>query len=214
MINLLLNKIYKNPLKEVFFAYTLSLIIFFFARFIPFIIGTVIFATLLYIPVISAHIKKIDFFNFGLSNIDLKKSFLWFIIASITIFPTFFLVGSIYLSVDKIVIPKNMFEYTLQQIFIIGFSEEFFYRGYIQPLVKKSVQKEIIKTIGLDYGVVITSLLFSIGHFLTYFTFFSILTFFPSLIFGILKNKTGTIYSSMFFHGLSNISLYILINSL
>ncbi|MBN2695689.1 CPBP family intramembrane metalloprotease, partial [bacterium] len=98
-------------------------------------------------------------------------------------------------------------------IFIIGLSEEFFYRGYLQSLIKKTVQKDIIKSLNFDWAIVITSLFFSIGHFLTYFTFFSILTFFPSLVFGILKNKTGTIYSSILFHAFSNTFLYILMSN-
>jgi hypothetical protein len=111
----------------------------------------------------------------------------------------------------SIKLPKDIFHHLLYNIIVVGLSEEFFYRGYLQPLVQKRFHFNIIPKIKLDSGVIIVSLMFAIGHFLTYFTIFSALTFLPSIVFGILRNQTNNILASVILHGISNSILYIIV---
>jgi len=204
--------------REAFFSYILSIVIFSLAKLTPSIRPYIILMILIYIPVLSANINKFNYLKFGLLNIDLKKSFYYFFIWLIIIFPIYFILIFIFkFGTDfkshllSIKYPKDIIYYTFYNIIVVGFSEEFFYRGYLQPLIQKRYFKKIIPQIKLDSGVLITSLLFGLGHFLTYFTIFSALTILPSIVFGILKNQTNNILASVLFHGISNAVLYIII---
>ncbi len=83
----------------------------------------------------------------------------------------------------------------------IALPEEFFFRGYIQ------------RTLGGGWSAIITtSVLFALAHVLVICLFSggsyctqNILTFFPSLLMGYLYMRTGTIWSSVFFHFAANI---------
>jgi len=206
--------------KEAFFSYALSIIIFSIAKLVPSIRGYVILFTLLYIPVFSAQISEIDYFRYGLLDIkkNLKKTFYYLFIWIIAVFPLYFIVVFIFKFGfndfwDKLIaikLPKDILYYLFYNITVVGLSEEFFYRGYLQPLIQKKYNYQIIPAIKLDIGVIIISLMFGIGHFLTYFTVFSALTFLPSIVFGILRNQTNNILASVIFHGISNAALYVI----
>lgn len=83
----------------------------------------------------------------------------------------------------------------------IAFPEEFFFRGYLQ------------RTLGGGWGAIVAaSVLFAVAHLLVICVFTggsacgqNALTFFPSLLMGYLYMRTGTIWSSVFFHFAANI---------
>jgi membrane protease YdiL (CAAX protease family) len=206
--------------KEAIFSYILSILIFSIAKLSPTIRPYIILSTLIYIPILSAKIHTIDYLKYGLLNIkqNLKKTLCYLIIWIIVIFPAYFVMVFVFkFGVDfkthllSIKLPKDIFHHLLYNIIVVGLSEEFFYRGYLQPLVQKRFHFNIIPKIKLDSGVIIVSLMFAIGHFLTYFTIFSALTFLPSIVFGILRNQTNNILASVILHGISNSILYIIV---
>jgi len=213
--------LFNGSSKEAYSAYILSIIIFSTAKLTPSIRAYIILFTLLYIPVFSAKLSNIDYFRYGLLYIreNLKKTFYYLFIWVLAIFPAYFILIFIFkFGIDgfsdkllAIKLPKDILYYLSYNIIVVGFTEEFFYRGYLQPLIQKKHNYQLIPKLKLDTGVVITSLLFGIGHFLTYFTVFSALTFLPSIVFGILRNQTNNILASMIFHGISNAVLYVII---
>jgi len=99
----------------------------------------------------------------------------------------------------KFVEPTALFMFT--HLVAIAFPEEFFFRGYIQ------------RTLGGGWSAIIAaSVLFALAHLLVICVFAggeicgqNALTFFPSLVMGYLYMRTGTIWSSVFFHFAANI---------
>ena len=95
--------------------------------------------------------------------------------------------------------PTALFVFT--HLIAIAFPEEFFFRGYLQ------------RTLGGGWGAVVAaSALFAMAHLLVICVFSdggfcaqNALTFFPSLLMGYLYMRTGTIWSSVFFHFAANI---------
>ncbi len=217
MYNKLTTFLFDNNHKEGFLAYYISIFFFVISAPISQLHSIVVFSILLFYPIWSASIKKIDYLEYGLLNIKWKRTLYYLTIWTLVTFIPYVVVvlyfknDSIIHFVKKLSLPKDFLTNALFHIFAVGFSEEFFYRGYMQPLIQKKYNRYIIKAIKLDTGVLIVSLLFGVGHFLTYFTPFSLLTFFPSLVFGILKNQTDNIVASMFYHGFSNALMYLLI---
>ncbi len=99
----------------------------------------------------------------------------------------------------------RMLSYTfiLVQLLLVALPEEVFFRGYLQNKLGNNLK-----------GVIIVSLLFAIGHFITLclggnhnlsLCSQAILTFFPSLVMGYLYLTTGTLWASILFHFLANV---------
>jgi len=98
------------------------------------------------------------------------------------------------------------------QLFISGFGEEIYYRGYIQSRLNHAFGKPF-KLAGLEFGwgLVIASLIFGITHTLNPFVpltgqfqlswWWGVWTVFAGLFFGILREKSGSILASGITHG-------------
>lgn len=103
------------------------------------------------------------------------------------------------------------FSYTflLVQFLMVALPEELFFRGYLQNELGNNFK-----------GIVIVSVFFAAAHLITICVvggsgFFTCaqngLTFFPSLVMGYLYMRTGTIWSSIFFHFFANVVHILLI---
>ena len=101
--------------------------------------------------------------------------------------------------------------FIITQLVLIALPEEFFYRGYLQHRLQHFFRRKLILW-GGDIGpaVLVTSAIFALGHFLTIPSPYRLAVFFPSLLFGWLKDKTGSIWIPTIFHLLSNLLLEIL----
>ncbi len=90
----------------------------------------------------------------------------------------------------------------LTHLIVYAFPEEFFFRGYMQRKMGSGWR-----------AIVTTSFFFAMAHLIVICLFSSngnvciqnILTFFPSIVMGYLYMRTGTLWSSVFFHFAANI---------
>ncbi|MBI5848983.1 MAG: CPBP family intramembrane metalloprotease [Nitrospirae bacterium] len=83
------------------------------------------------------------------------------------------------------------------QLFGVSLPEEAYFRGYFQQNLGNNAR-----------GVILTSLLFAIMHLpqlVVYGDWYSVLTFFPSLVMGFMYLKTSNILPSVIFHFVANI---------
>lgn len=94
----------------------------------------------------------------------------------------------------------------LAQFLLVAFPEEFFYRGYIQTTLTK-IWPKTWSVLWLHVGpaIVVTSALFALGHFGVDARAARLAVFFPSLLFGWLRDKTGTIVAPIVYHALCNL---------
>ncbi|MDA3863850.1 MAG: type II CAAX endopeptidase family protein [Deltaproteobacteria bacterium] len=91
------------------------------------------------------------------------------------------------------------------QLIIVAFPEEFFYRGFLQPLLYKSTQLQRFtgfKKIGA--AIFLQALLFAVGHFLIDFNPMRLSVFFPALFFGFIAWKSKSILAPIIFHTAAN----------
>ena len=99
----------------------------------------------------------------------------------------------------------------LLHILLVGGPEEIFYRGFIQTRLQKRWGSGISIWGGqIGLGVIFTSVLFALGHFVIAFNPNRLIVFFPSLLFGWMKNRWDTVGSVAVFHGLCNVLLNII----
>ncbi len=93
--------------------------------------------------------------------------------------------------------------FLLTQLLLVAVPEEVFFRGYLQNRLGNNIK-----------GIIIVSLLFALGHFITLclggghnisVCSQAILTFFPSLVMGYLYFATKSLWASIIFHFFANI---------
>lgn len=94
----------------------------------------------------------------------------------------------------------------LGQLLLVALPEEAFYRGYLQTRLDDAFTKRV-RVFGtpLGLGVVVTSLVFAVSHFVTVPLPARLAVFFPSLAFGWLRARTKGIGAPLAFHAFCNI---------
>jgi hypothetical protein len=94
----------------------------------------------------------------------------------------------------------------LGQLLLVALPEEAFYRGYLQTELDKALPPRVrILGAKLGPGILITSLIFAIGHFVTIPFPARLAVFFPSLAFGWLRARTRGIGAPLAFHAFCNV---------
>ena len=96
-------------------------------------------------------------------------------------------------------------------LFFVAIPEEFFCRGYVQTRLDE-VFRPKWKIFGaeLGWGWLITCVIFALGHSIVIFQWWHIAIIFPSLVFGWLRARTGSLLAGAFFHAWCNVTVSIL----
>jgi len=93
-------------------------------------------------------------------------------------------------------------------LFFVAIPEELFYRGYIQTRLDEVYRpKWNILGAKLGWGWIITCVIFAVGHSVVDFQWWHFAIFFPSLVFGWMRARTGGIIAGALFHAWSNIGV-------
>lgn len=95
-------------------------------------------------------------------------------------------------------LPPSLALEILMQIFLVALPEELFFRGFLQGSFVKH-------GLSLWLSVVLTNIIFALGHLANSFSPARLLTFFPGLIFSYLINKNKSLLSPILFHAACNI---------
>ena len=97
------------------------------------------------------------------------------------------------------------------QILVIAYPEEIFFRGYMQTRLNDLFVRRV-RVLGtpLSASVLVTSALFALGHFVIHPDPSRLAVFFPSLVFGWLRERSGSVVAPGLFHGLCNVLILTL----
>jgi membrane protease YdiL (CAAX protease family) len=96
------------------------------------------------------------------------------------------------------------------QLLVVALPEELFYRGFMQTAWARAGGRTV-RVLGAELGpgFLRTQLLFALGH-LVVFQPWRLGTFFPGLLFGWLRARTGDLAAPVLFHALSNVLMLTL----
>lgn len=173
-----------------------------------------------YAPVVILWVKKrpIDFLDHGLKNY--ARSAVVFLITALVVFPPFciathgwkiFVEG--YQSFHAAPFPKFL-NVAAFQILLVALPEEFFFRGYFQSAAFRIwPARWRIFGANLGWGWIITAAVFALAHSVVTYQWWHFSIFFPALVFGWLREKTGTITAAFLFHAASNLIMDWLVRS-
>ena len=178
--------------------------------------GTIFAVIFIYVPVLVLWLKKrrIDFLDDRAS--DYWRSVKYFLVISTIIFPLFILVAHFWQTIVMgrsfvgFSLPQHIFTIIAYNVLLVALPEEFFFRGYFQSTLKSvSVPKWRILGADLGWWWPITAAVFALSHSLVTFQWWHFSIFFPALVFGWLRERTGSITSPVLFHALSNVMMAI-----
>jgi membrane protease YdiL (CAAX protease family) len=107
-------------------------------------------------------------------------------------------------------LPDRFAEWVIDQLFVVALPEEFFYRGFMQTRLKDAwPQGRVIFGVRMGPAFFWTAALFALGH-LAIFQVWRLGVFFPALLFGWMREKTGTVMSAALVHGVANLLMKVL----
>lgn len=103
-------------------------------------------------------------------------------------------------------LPPDLLTRIAVQLLVVALPEEMFYRGWIQTSWARTAPGQTVHFLGADVGkgFVATQLLFAAGH-LVVLQPWRLATFFPGLLFGWLRERTGSLTAPVLYHALSNV---------
>lgn len=91
--------------------------------------------------------------------------------------------------------------------------EELLFRGMVQGHLLQSTARQET-WIGLSTSNLLTSLLFSLAHLASHSVSWSLLVFIPSLCFGFVRDRFGSVYPSVVLHAFYNAGYFLLLGGL
>jgi uncharacterized protein len=140
---------------------------------------------------------------------ELATALGWALVLALLSFPAFWLGYRSWFGVDaefEFALPEGFLDLALAQLLVIALPEEMFYRGYLQSqLAAKEVRTVTVFGAKLGASVLLSSAIFALGHLLATPNASRLAVFFPSLLFGWLRSRTGGIGSSVVYHALCNL---------
>lgn len=96
--------------------------------------------------------------------------------------------------------------FAFSQVLAVALPEEFFYRGYLQGLLDRAwPPRRRVFGARVGGGIPATSLLFALGHVLVRGEVYRLNVFVPSLLFGWLRARRGSLVGPVAFHAASNV---------
>ena len=100
----------------------------------------------------------------------------------------------------------NFWDQILGQILVIALPEEVFYRGYLQTALDDALPRRIrVLNVDVGCGLVLASAMFALGHLFTEVNPSRLAVFFPALLFGWLRLRTGSVAAPVLLHAMSNL---------
>lgn len=172
-----------------------------------------IFAVLfLYVPVLILwrRKEKIDFIDRSLK--DFLKGLSYFLITSLIVFPPYLLCAHFWMvyvegSVGFVAAPfPDIWQTIIFQILFVALPEEFYFRGYMQGTLNSVFGRPLrFLWVNIGWSILVTSVIFAFSHSVVHYAWWHFSIFFPALLFGWLREKTGSITAPVLFHAACNV---------
>lgn len=132
----------------------------------------------------------------------------WALLLGALFFPGFIVAFSRYWHVRQLawVPAPKWIDAALGQLVVVALPEEAFFRGYLQTALDRAWDRRI-EILGAKIGpaLLVSSALFALGHLATIPHPARLAVFFPSLVFGWMRARTGGIGAGVAFHAMCNL---------
>lgn len=144
------------------------------------------------------------------------RSVLWALGAGVVAFPPYILGFAAWVHVLEGVAPtwsavpgiRWWAYWFFVHLVVVALPEEAFFRGYVQGRLAPLFTRRV-RLLGVSFGghIVVASALFALVHLVAIPAPFRLAVFFPGLLFGWLRERTGSIVAPALLHAASNVLL-------
>jgi len=155
--------------------------------------------------------ESVDYFDRSLA--DWKRSFQWFFLTFVLVIPLFFIANHFWQGFifQRAFIPDgipDLGSLLIYQLFLIAIPEEIFFRGWLQSRLNSIFPRRWpVLGVSVGWAWLLTAFLFATAHSLILYQWWHFAIFFPALLFGWLRERTGGITAPALFHWSSNIAV-------
>jgi len=169
---------------------------------------------LVFFPVILSLKKRTSVTYLNFNRKIFGESLKWFLFWTVVVYACAFPINHIFQKIAwgfSYHTPQGdqWFSIFFTHLVVVAFPEEFFFRGYMQENLNKIfVPQKKLFGVPFGVGVILTCVIFTVSHSLLSYQWWQMFIFFPALAFAWLKEKTGVIWASVFFHAVSNLFSY------
>ena len=112
------------------------------------------------------------------------------------------------------VLPGNQewISWLFYQFMYVAVAEEVFFRGFLQSNILRLMNTVMARRPALQCwaSIVMSAACFAVAHMIVQGQIISVLTFLPGLVFGWLFIRTKSLLAPILFHGLANISYFLM----
>jgi hypothetical protein len=103
-------------------------------------------------------------------------------------------------------LPPSLFDEVAGQLVVIALPEEAFFRGYLMTALDRAwAPRWRVLGAMLGPGLFVSAAIFALGHYLTIRNPARLAVFFPALLFGWLRARTGGVGAAVVFHAACNL---------
>jgi len=103
-------------------------------------------------------------------------------------------------------LPPNFLLLAANQLVVVALPEEMFFRGYLlQRLEARFPPRHRLAGAPVGWALLLSAVLFALGHVLVDFNPQRLAVFFPALLFGWMRARTGSLAAGAVFHALCNL---------
>ena len=161
-----------------------------------------------------------ELLSLGLKSQEFIKGIKYFILCSLVVFPLYS--GAFYLSLDLgLHLPADLIapgvpilDWILYNFIAVAFFEEFFFRGFLQGRFENYAKRSFSGAgTAIWLPIVASAFLFALAHVAVDLDPVRMVVFFPGLLFGWLRAKTGFLLAPILSHGSANLVSMFLIRS-
>jgi hypothetical protein len=111
---------------------------------------------------------------------------------------------------------QEWFSWLFYQFMYVAVAEEVFFRGFLQGNILRLMNPVMARQRTLQHwvSIVISAACFAAAHMIVQGQIISVLTFLPGLVLGWLFIRTKSLLAPILFHGLANMSYYVMVGIL
>jgi len=173
----------------------------------------------IYLPLLAILARRKNPEDYGITLKKPLQATLWAALVCVVVLPIFSVGYHFYYKILYGVtflpgVPGNLGTLVVQNLFFTALHEEIFYRGYMQSRLNEVFDRPF-SFLGtpFGFGLIYANILFAFGHYVITPYPARLATFFPGLLFGWLRERTGGVIAPMLFHCMCNVTVSLFLPS-